>query len=279
MLLSNRRMAPLQVMTLGHPATSMSREIDAVVTTTDIIGNPDCFSEALVAMPPEAVRFQLPADLEHVAPLRELPESGVIRIAVPSVAQKLTAAFVRCLREVQERATRPVEFVFFSGEFGVFHAAASHNLLRELNHVTIHGTLPYRTYIREINRCQLHACTFPFGGTNSLLDSLRQGLPLVTLEGKEAHARIDAAFIRKVKLPESLICHDEQAYVECLLHLVEHPDELQRLRLYLLDEVDVDKTFLQDGDPALFADLMYRLYKSGRDGLKVVGGDVIKPLP
>jgi hypothetical protein len=276
-LLSNRRMAPLQVMSLGHPATSMSREIDAAVVSADIIGDPDCFSEALIAMPRAAVRYQLPADIECVAPLRELPERGVIRIAIPSVVQKLTAAFIRCLREVQERATRPVEFVFFSGEFGVFHAAAAHNLLRELNHIVIHGTLPYSTYIREINRCQLHACTFPFGGTNSLLDSLRQGLPLVTLEGREAHARIDAAFVRKVGLPESLICHDERAYVECLLHLVEHPDELQRLRLFLLDEVDVDKAFLQDGNPELFADLMYRLYQGGRDGLKVAGGDVVKP--
>jgi predicted O-linked N-acetylglucosamine transferase (SPINDLY family) len=111
------------------------------------------------------------------------------------------------------------------------------------------------------------------------LDSLRQGLPLVALEGRESHARIDAAFIRKVGLPENLVCHDEPGYAERLLYLVEHPDELQRLRLYLLDEIDVDRMFLQDGDPALFSDLIYRIYQGGRNGLKVVGGDVVKPLP
>src|SRR3546814_16964729 len=84
-----------------------------------------------------------------MSPLRELPEDGVVRIVIPSVAQKLTAAFVRCLREVQTRASRTVELVFFSGEHGAIHAAVVQNLLRELQHITVYGFLPYNDYIHS----------------------------------------------------------------------------------------------------------------------------------
>lgn len=271
-LLANRRMAPLQVMTLGHPATSMSREVDVALINAPLIGEHNCFSEVRVAFPADVERFQLPEDAVRITPLRDLPQDGVVRIVVPSVAQKLTAAFVRCLREVQEQATRPVEFVFFSGEMGVNHVAVTLNLQKELKRVSVHAGLSYADYIHQLNRCQLHACTFPFGGTNSLLDSLRQGLPLVTLEGDEAHARVDASFIRKAGLPDSLICHSEQAFVAELLRLVQQPDELLRLHHYLLDEVDVDQRFMQAGKPETFAAILESLYRQGREQVQAEAG-------
>lgn len=263
-MLANRRMAPLQVMTLGHPATSMGKQVDAVLVSRSFIGKSACFNEKVVPLPDEVDRFLLPEKVSRIAPLRELPQDGTVRIAIPSVAQKLTAGFVGCLREVQAHASSRVEFVFFTGEKSVCHAAATHNLLRELKHVTVHSSLPYDDYIREINRCQIHACTFPFGGTNSLIDSLRQGLPLVALTGEEPHSLIDPFFIRKVGLPDSCIANTHEEYIDALLDLVNHPDKLLQLHLYLLDEVDIDKLFFQEGNPAMFAELLHGLYLENR---------------
>lgn len=260
MLLANRRMAPLQVMTLGHPATSMSKQIDAILMSEDVVGDVTCFNERVVRLRKGTDRFVLPEQEMFIAPLRELPDDGVVRIVVPSIAQKLTASFINCLREVQERAQKQVEFVFFTGERGVSHAAATHNLMRELKHLTVHSFLPYADYIREINRCQIHACTFPFGGTNSLVDSLRQGLPLVALEGREAHSMIDVAFIRGAGLPESCIAKTQEEYVNALLDLVNNPDKLLSLHRYLLNDVDLDAKLFAEGHPEWFADTLYQLH-------------------
>lgn len=260
-LLAQRRMAPLQVMTLGHPATSMSHNVDAVLLSKGMMGERERYHEEVVWVPDEAFQYQLPSGVQSVIPLERLPEDGVVRIAVPSVAQKWTARFVTCLREVQERASRPVEFVFFCGDGGIDYAASSLNLWRELKRVRVHPILNYNDYIREINRCQIHACTFPFGGTNSLIDSLRQGVVLVAMEGHEAHERVDADFIRKVGLPDYCVTHTTEEYVAALLKLVNEPAEWQRLHDHLLHEVDVSSLFMQEGKPELFGEALFALYE------------------
>lgn len=260
-LLAQRRMAPFQVMAMGHPATSMSPNMDGVLLTAGMLGDPDRYREEALLVSEEAVNYGLPRGAKRIMPLQRLPEDGVVRIAVPSIAQKWTARFVACLREVQEKANRPVEFVFFCGDGGVDYAASTLNLWRELKRVKVHPRLAYDDYIREINRCQIHACTFPFGGTNSLIDSLRQGLPLVAMEGNEVHARVDAEFIRKVGLPESCIAHTSEEYVAALLKLVNEPEEWQRLHDHLLHGVDVDAIFMREGKPELFGEALFALYE------------------
>ena len=47
MFLANMRLAPVQAMALGHPATSHSPEMDDVVVEEDYVGDPACFSEKL----------------------------------------------------------------------------------------------------------------------------------------------------------------------------------------------------------------------------------------
>jgi hypothetical protein len=92
-------------------------------------------------------------------------------------------------------------------------------------------------------------------------------LLLVALEEEEAHARVDAYYLRKVGLPESLVCHSEDEYAQCLLNLIENPDELQRLRHFLIDEIDVDNLLMEKGKPEQFADLLCHLHEVGKDGL------------
>lgn len=251
--LSMRRLAPVQMMTLGHPATSLSPEMDYVLMDEAFRGQDAaplaaCFSEKIAWVPPAGGAFVMRPDAIRIQPLENLPEDGVIRIAIPSVAQKLSAGFISCLRKLEEACPGKVHFVFFLGERSLQAVACFHQLRRELKEAEYHLQMDYNDYIREINRCQLHACSFPFGGTNSLVDSLRQGLPILALEGDELHARVDASFVRLVGLPESLVCHTEDEYTQRLIELVNHPEELQKLHHYLLHEVDVDKKLLHEGD-------------------------------
>lgn len=257
--LSNERLAPVQAMSIGHPATSMSPAIDYVLIDRQRVTDAPRFAEKVVRLPYQVARFRVPPAATRIAPLLAPDTSRVIRIAVPSVSQKINAAFVRALRYAQQRASRKLEFVFFLGSDSIFQAACTHNLRRELKHVVAHPMLDYDEYISELNRCHLHAGTFPFGGTNSLLDSLRQGLPILALEGDEPHARIDSDFVRRAGLPESFVCYSEQEYAERLLQLVEQPEELLRWRRYLIEEADVDSRFMTAGQPEALAEALRAL--------------------
>ncbi|HBO39346.1 MAG TPA: adhesin, partial [Pasteurellaceae bacterium] len=48
---SNLRYAPIQVIALGHPATTHSDFIEYVIVEDDYVGSPDCFSETLLRLP------------------------------------------------------------------------------------------------------------------------------------------------------------------------------------------------------------------------------------
>ncbi len=258
--LANRRLAPVQVMTLGHPATSMSREIDYVITEQGWYrDNPQLYSEQVIALKDGAAIFKLPQAAVRVPPIMLPPADGVVRVAVPSVSQKLTEGFIRALRRVEQAVPDKVQFVFFVGTRSVYYAATVHALSRQLKNIECHGYLDYERYIFQLNRCHLHAGTFPFGGTNSLIDSLRQGLPILALEGKEPHSLIDGDFARRAGLPETFICHSEDDYVERMIALVSDSESLMSWRRYLVNEVDVDRAFLQEGHPEWYAEALAAL--------------------
>lgn len=255
--MANRRLAPVQAMTFGHPATSMSESIDYALLEQGWYGNnPSIYSEKIVTLPDGAARFQLPPGSQKVEPVLSLPPDGVIRIAIPSISQKLTAPFIRALRRVEINAGNRVQFVFFVGAKFAYYAASVRALSGQLKNLECFGLLPYDEYIFQLNRCHLHAGTFPFGGTNSLIDSLRQGLPILALEGDELHSRIDGDFVRRVGLPAEFVCHNEDEYVERMTELVSSPETLRKWRSYLVNEVDVDRIFLQDGSPDCYVEAL-----------------------
>src|SRR3546814_4640713 len=77
---------------------------------------PHFFLDKVISVPALAFRFRLPPGATRIAPLERLPEDGVIRIAIPSVAQTLSAGFIRCLSDLEQACPKQVEFVFFLGE-------------------------------------------------------------------------------------------------------------------------------------------------------------------
>lgn len=255
--LANLRLAPAQAMTFGHPATSMSRVIDFVITEQAWYrGYDDVYSEKVVALSDGAAVFRLPPSAVRVEPLLVPPVDDVVRVAVPSVSQKLTEGFIRALRRIEEAVPKKVQFVFFVGTRSVFYAATVQSLRRQLKNIECYGYLDYNDYIVTLNRCHLHAGTFPFGGTNSLIDSLRQGLPIIAMDGREAHALVDGVFVRRAGLPDEFVCHTEDEYVERMVALISQPESLMKWRQHLVNEVDIDRVFLQEGHPERYAEAL-----------------------
>jgi hypothetical protein len=90
-----------------------------------------------------------------------------------------------------------------------------------LPRAVVHPQCDYNDYLRNVGQCDVHLSPFPFGGTNSNIDSMRLAIPMVTLLGREPPAQIDAAMMRRAGMPEWLITGSAAEYERAALRLIE----------------------------------------------------------
>jgi hypothetical protein len=194
-----------------------------------------------------------------------MPET--VRIAVPAMLCKLNPAFMRAAKMVEDRcaaARQNVEFHFFVNMIGVnLHQAAAE--IREwLPTAKVYERADYVTYASHLRRCHMHLSTFPFGGTNSNLDSLLLGLPVVTMVGAEPHSRFDAVMVWKAFDPEDaefLTANTEAQFVEHAVHLATNHQFRDTLRRHLLGSDLRAKFMATSGNHEHFGDAMWLVYK------------------
>jgi hypothetical protein len=248
--LTNLRLAPIQIVSYGHPATSKSPLIDYFVLPEDWVGDPACFSEQLLPLPKEAMPFVPSAATIMVEPLlREAPET--LRIAVAATPMKLNPGFIKSLARIQAASPRPMQFHFFMGlSRGLVYLEARQFIEAHLPDAMIHTHLPYSQYMAKLNECDMYVNPFPFGNTNGIVDVTSIGLVGVCRTGPEVLEHIDEAMFHRLGLPEWLIAHNEDEYVEATLKLIQDDKTRLSLRRGLLKRNAVEVFY--EGDPSLF---------------------------
>ena len=256
------RLAPIQVMTLGHPSSSFSPAMDYVIGDAGTFVDPALFSERIVELP-AGLLFHF--DMRPDAEFPPLPEKSltpdVVRIAIPAMVCKLTGNFMRVLREIKNKSPVPVEFHFFPNMIGVILHQTAREIRDWLPNSLIYERSDYAQYLIHLSRCDVHLGTFPFGGTNSNIDSMKLGIPLIVMEGKEPFERMDPIMLRKVGLPEWTICHSEEEYIAAGVRMIENHSERLALRRYLLD-APMDEIFFKKCEDQHFGNAMVHLYKN-----------------
>mgnify|MGYP002779648035 FL=1 len=272
----NQRIAPLQFMTLGHPATSHSPEMDFVLASTGIDFDPTCFSEKLVLIDGAGTPFELRDDSLTTPPtVRRNPE--VLRIAVPAKLFKLSAEFLRACAEIAARATRPIEFHFFPNEPGGVYHLARQRVEEALPNVrtTTYPTAAYPDYLKNLDACDIALGGFVFGNTNGAVDCLVRALPIVALDGPEIHQGSEQILMRPVGLPEWLIAKSVSEYVEATLRLIDNDQERVALSEALVGKTEAFlKAEAERKDD--FADAVWWMYQN-RDALLAREEQVLHP--
>lgn len=268
--LVNMRLAPLQLMALGHPATTWSSYIDGVLVEEDYLGDQFCFSEPVVSMPKDSMPYLAPENTQRILPTRtpylqraqdRAPFQLAVRIAVCASVMKINPGFLNTLAQIRDRCREPVQFCFYIGfSQGLTQDYLHDTITSILPDAEVNAHMPVQTYQQALNSCELFINPFPFGNTNGLVDTVRQGLPGVCMSGPEVHTHIDEGLFRRLQLPEELIAHDEESYICAVLRLVEDHDWRESLQKQLLDN-DVEKVLFK-GHPEKFADIVKDYYQT-----------------
>ena len=253
--LASLRLAPVQACSFGHTATTKSPVIDYMILPEDFMGDPKCFSEQMVLLPPHAMPYT-PVDTIDDEAIRkraakDKADPGVIKVAVAASIMKLNPPFFAALKAAADAAKTQVEFHFFPlAGVGLAHADLTRALKTRLPQAVVHTEQPYDKYMDKLARCAFAISPFPYGNMNSIIDAARLGLPGVCLDGPEAHAHADVAYFARLGLPPELAASTVEDYSAVITRLIDDKAFRDECRAAAARS-DLDKGFFQ-GDESLF---------------------------
>lgn len=262
--LSTLRLAPIQMMTIGHPATTRSDKIDYVILPDELMQNENTFSEKIMLRPTKPY-FTHRNDAANIpAEIRLDPD--VVRIAIPAWSRKITPEFLNTCRRIRDMATKPVEFWFFPNAGGVLFQALSRRYSHIMPHDKVLPRKGYNKYIEDLNQCDIFLSSFPFGATNGIVDAALQGLPIVNMTGDEAHTANDASLVAHLAQPEWLTTHNVDEYVNAVVRLVDDPGLRVQISRNILAN-DPGKAFFveEDEDSWEFGEIANYIYRHHED--------------
>ena len=252
--LASMRLAPIQCVSFGHTATTMSEAMDYFVLPDDFAGAPGTFSEKLLTLPKAAMPFVAAPPGAVTLP----PPDGTIRIAVPASIMKLNPRLFRALARIVGDARSRTEIHFFPLlASGLPYYELSRAVQACLPNAVVFPEAPQDLYFERLARCDLFVSPFPYGNMNSIIDAFSLGIPGVCLDGPETHSHADVALFARLGLPETLCAKTIDDYVAATVRLIDDRDWREACRKIVRD-ADLDAAFFR-GDARLFCDAIANL--------------------
>jgi hypothetical protein len=252
--LANLRLARVQVAALGHSVSTFGSEIDYFLSGSGVEPTDDPgrnYSERLILLPGCGAIHERP----DYAPSGRVKSTTDVLINAPWNAHKVNHRLVTCLRAIVRNAGRPVRLRLYVGT-----SLARQNddipFVRDLEsqlgrgRVEILRGLNYRDYMAAMEEGDFTLDPFPFGGCNTVADSLFLRRPIVCREGDAWYGRIGPRMLRMVGLPDLSAASDDD-YVATTLRLID--DDAYRAEVQArLDGADLDTTIFDRSEARLF---------------------------
>lgn len=223
-MLATLRLAPLQIMTQGHPATSMLDTIDFVYLTS-LRGDPSLHHSERIIAGPTTLNFETHSDLAEDLPALLPPSHREVHIAVNSKVMKLSWRLLEVCKRLESEATVAVKFFFFPGERLGYMDGIDAAIRAQLPSATVMPYMEYEEFLSAICKCDMALASFPFGNTNSTVDACLLGLPTVAHFGPESPAQTDALVLQTVGLADWLVTGNDEDYFQVALKLVNNESE------------------------------------------------------
>ena len=227
-VLSNLRLAPVQLAAWGHPVTTGSRFVDGYLSCAQM--EPPAadahYRERLVLLPGIGVRYRAPVRRRHASIRARLALAEHMHVYLcPHSLYKIHPETDTLLVDILERDPDGV-LVFVAamtqGQTGAFVRRISSELvarrLPRRNQIKVLPMLPRTEFLDVMATSDVMLDGLHWTGGNTSLDALSSNLPIVTLRGAHMRGRQTAAMLEIVGVPD-LIAADRSDYVRLALRL------------------------------------------------------------
>ncbi len=88
-------------------------------------------------------------------------------------------------------------------------------------------------HLKRYGLADLFLDTLPFNAHTTAVDTLKAGVPTLTLPGKSFASRVGSSLLTAVNLPE-LISPNQESYEALAIELAHHPDKLAEIKQKLI---------------------------------------------
>ncbi len=248
-LLSNMRIAPIQICGLGHPISTFGSEIDYFISGADVElnRNPEVnYSERLILLKGLGAGNNYPNYQSSRTVNNKLRSQFIINC--PWYAQKVNYPMLVLLKRIAQEAKLSVLFRFFSGgglvrknDFLPFVKAIEEVLGSE--HICVYPNLPYQQYMTIMEEGDICLDSAHFGGFNVIIDGLHLQKPSVLFEGKRWYSRAGARLMKNLGLGE-LVAKTPLEYTQLTLKLINNEDFFVEMQ-ELIKKIDLSQITFQ----------------------------------
>lgn len=246
-MIANLRFAPIQLMTLGHPAPAMMDTMDYAVVQA---GHGEASGEFGLKVIERRAWGQFAPYSDGISFEHEATPygDGRLHLAVNSSLMKLSPRFLALCERIEAEAQRPVHFHFFASASGVMYDRIRQVFERRFRHFTLEPSRQYSAFLARLARCDLALAAFPFGNTNSTVDTCLLGVPTVAYYANEVLSIGDRDVMRMVGLPSWLVAATDDEYFETAMKLI-HDDDARQAIVTQLKSTDVKAKLFQPPRP------------------------------
>lgn len=274
-MLANMRCAPLQIMALGHPATTLSNHIDFVIGQKDLYDE-RAFDGGKYIADPSSFEFHPRAYIEKLdlSPPKDAAPKDTVHVGIVGAVPKISAGFFKVLEEIYAEAPFDITFTFLTNSRGIEALALKLFILKKFPKARIYGYQPYERYFERLMEVDIVLNQFPFGHTNTLVDMLLAGKPSISLDGPEPHSKAMGVVLRDVNLEKEFLTSTEEEYKKRFFELAE--DIRNGKRNFFNPKAVYEKLFAKNEGQS-FGAFMNLVYKN-QDELKA-SGDLLLELP
>jgi hypothetical protein len=240
-VLANLRLAPIMVTGYGHPVSTFGSLIDYFIggQETEVAEKAfENYSEKLVLIPGLGAHPVFPKYERN-----NKPKNGLI-LNCAWTSSKINYAMLCTIKRIIDRAGASVRLLP-SWTIGRYNSIIP--CVQDLNKIfgdefKLTPELPYNEYLAKLEEGSLTLDSYPFGGYNTIVDSMFVGVPPIALEGTRFYNKASSALLRRVGL-DSLITHNIDEYVNTAVEYLTNPQMMEEVREKLNLETLKDKLF------------------------------------
>ena len=263
--LSQLRLAPLQMMSGGHPSSSFSPEMDYFL----IPAKPEMFVGLEKTILEEVVMYKEDdpdRSYPYVLPLPEneldfitsrnsyLPFEDTITVGINGVVHKASYDLIKACKTIRSKVNKKVKFVFFqsSPEYSVPSIATKIAIERELDNIDFYYNQDYKGYMSAISKCHFCLPTYPFGGSNSNIDAQLLNKPKLFIHGKDyKYTQTDHYDWCNIGLDDDLSCKDLNQVIDKAINFINNEDSLRKVHQNIVDANVLETVFVSEDNDEL----------------------------
>jgi len=230
------RAAPVQVSYLGYPNTTGLSAMDYRLSDSwaDPVGmTEDQYTEQLVRLSGGFLCYTPASDLPAIAPLPADSNGGVCFGSFNSflkVTPEMMGMWAELLKKLPESSVfmkaRPLAEEALRERIWAYFKEKGITKGR----IRLQGwTENISSHLELYNEVDIHLDTFPYNGTTTTIESLRQGVPVVSLAGSNHRSRVGCSILSQVGL-DDLVATSEKDFIDVAVGLANDLDRLRSLR-------------------------------------------------